>query len=73
MPFLVFLGKNFRKTIVTFEIRTLKFVYLQNFMKKQKCPNLEPKMPYLGIFGWNFKKLLSYLISAASNLSKMGL
>ena len=28
------------------EISTLKFVKLQNFAKKQKCPNLKPKMPY---------------------------
>ena len=36
----VILGKNFRKTIVIFEISTLKYVYLQNFMKRQKCLNL---------------------------------
>ena len=45
----VFLGKNFRKTIVVFEISTLKFVYLQNFTKNQKCLNLGPNMPDLGI------------------------
>ena len=28
MPYLAFLGKNFKKTIVIFEISTLKFVYL---------------------------------------------
>ena len=50
----VFLGKIFRKTIVIFEISTLKFVYLQNFTQKEKCQNLEPKMPYLGIFGLEF-------------------
>ena len=32
----VFLGKNFKKGIVIFEISTLKFVYLQDFTKKQK-------------------------------------
>ena len=37
----VFLGKIFRKTIVIFEISTLKFVYLQYFTKKQKCLNLD--------------------------------
>ena len=47
----VFLGKNFKKTIVIFEISTLKFVYLTNFTKKQKCLNLGPEMPDLGIFG----------------------
>ena len=52
----VFLGENFKKTIAIFEISTLKFVYLQNFTKKQKCLNLGPKMLYLGIFGLEFKK-----------------
>ena len=46
----VFLGKTFRKTIYIFEISTLKFVYLQNFAKKQKCPNFGRKMLDLGIF-----------------------
>ena len=47
----VFLDKKFRKTIVIFEISSLKFVSLQNFMKKQKCLNLRPKMSDLGILG----------------------
>ena len=51
----VFLGKNFKKTIVRFEISTLKFVYLQNFTKKQKCLNLGPKTPDLGNFGLEFE------------------
>ena len=51
----VFLGKIFRKTIVIFEISTLKFVYLQNFTKKQKCLNLGPKTPDLGNFGLEFE------------------
>ena len=51
----VFLGENFKKTIVRFEISTLKFVYLQNFMKKQKCLNLGPKTPNLGNFGLEFE------------------
>ena len=46
----VFLGHNFKRTIVIFQISTLKFEYLQNFTKKQKCQNLGPKMPYLDIF-----------------------
>ena len=50
----IFLGKNFKKTIVVFEISTLKFAYLQNFPKKQKCLNLGPKMLDLGIFGLEF-------------------
>ena len=54
----VFLRKNFRKTIVIFEINTFKLVYLQNFTKKQKCLNSGPKMPDL-----------PYLKSAPLNLS----
>ena len=50
----VFLGENFKKTIAIFEISTLKFVYLQNFTKKQKCLNLVPKMPDLCNFGLEF-------------------
>ena len=46
----VFLGKIFRKTIVIFQISTLKFVYFQNFRNRQKHLHLGPKMPYLGIF-----------------------
>ena len=37
---------------------------------KQKKANLGPKMLYLGIFGCKFEKLLIYLKSAPSNLSK---
>ena len=47
----VFLGKNLKKTIVRFEISTLKDAYLQILTKKQKCINFGPKMPYLGILG----------------------
>ena len=51
----VFLGKDFKKTIVRFEISTLKFVYLQNFTKKEKCLNLGPKMSDLCIFELEFE------------------
>ena len=51
MPYLRICGLEFEKTIVVFGINTLKFVYLQNFTKKQKCLNLGAKMPDLGIFG----------------------
>ena len=51
MPYLGIFVKEFeKKTIFLFEINTLKFVDLQNFMKKQKCLNFRPKMPDLGIF-----------------------
>ena len=44
-----FCARIFRKTIFIFEISTLKFSYLQNFMKKEKCLNPGPKMPGLGV------------------------
>ena len=50
-----YFGKIFRKTIVIFEISTLKFAYLQNFTKKQNFLNLRPKMPDLGILGLEFE------------------
>ena len=56
MPCLSIFGLEFSKTIVIFEISTLELVYLQNFVKKQKCLDLGPKMPYLGIFGQEFQK-----------------
>ena len=54
----MFFGVEFQKTIVIFEISTLKFLYLQSFAKKQKCLNLGPKLPYLGIFGVEFQKTI---------------
>ena len=44
----VFLGKNFKYTIVLFEMSTLEFVYLQNLSKKLKLLNLV-------IFGLEFE------------------
>ena len=54
MPYLRLSVKEFSKTIVIFEISTLKFVNLQNFPKQIKALNLGPKMGYLGIFGLEF-------------------
>ena len=51
----VFLGKNFKETIVIFETSTLKFTYLRNFTKKPNCLNVEQKMPDLCIFGLAFE------------------
>ena len=42
------------KTIAIFQITTLKYVYFQNFAKKQKCLSVVPKVLYLGIFGLEF-------------------
>ena len=50
-----FWARILKKAIVIFEISTLKFVYLQNFTKKQKCLNFGPKMPDLGILGLEFE------------------
>ena len=54
MPYLGIFGLEFENNIVMFEISTLEFFQLQNFVKKQKLLNLEPKMPYLGAFGQDF-------------------
>ena len=51
----VFLGENFKKTFVIFENSSLKLIYLQNFTEKEKCLNLGPEMPDLGIFGQEFE------------------
>ena len=69
----VFLSKISRKAIVIFEIGTVKFVYLQNFTKKQKFLNLGPKMPYLGIFVQEFSKTIAIFESSTSYLSNMSL
>ena len=67
----VFLGQNFKKAFVIFEVNTLKFVQNQNFGKKikQKWLNLRPKMSYLDFLGQNFKEVWQYFKSAPSNLS----
>ena len=82
MYYLDAFGVDFLKFIVIFEIRTLKFVYLQNFAKKQKCSSLGPKMSVWSIFGlklqnvllflqWNLKRILAYLKSVPTS-SKVG-
>ena len=45
---------EFENNIVIYEISTLKFVQLHNFMKKWIFLNLGPEIPYLGIFGLEF-------------------
>ena len=50
-----FWARILKKSIVMFEIRTLKFLHLKNFMKKQKSLNLGPKMSDLGILGLEFE------------------
>ena len=46
MPSSGFLGLEIYNTILIFEISTIKFIKLQNFVKKQKCLYLGPKIPY---------------------------
>ena len=46
---------EFENNVVIFEICTLKFDYLQNFMLKQKCLNFGPTVPDLGIFVLEFE------------------
>ena len=53
-----------------FGISTLKFVKKKNIVQNKKTSNMEPKMPYLCLVGFKFEKVLSYLKSAPSNLSK---
>ena len=48
-PYFGIFRLEFKKTIVIFEVSALEFVYLQNFVKKQKCLNLGSKMRYLGV------------------------
>ena len=50
MPDLGIFGLELKKTIAIFETSIFKLMKLQNFVKKQKCLNLRPKMSYLGIF-----------------------
>ena len=44
MLYLGIFGLEFEKNIVIFEISTLEFVALQNFVKKQKFLNLVRKL-----------------------------
>ena len=48
-------GLEFENNFVIFDISTLKFVYMQNFTKKQKCLNVGQKTHDLGIFGLEFE------------------
>ena len=41
------------------------------FREEQKCLNVGPKMPYLGVLSKIFKKVLSCLKSASWSLSKL--
>ena len=62
----VFLGKNYEKTILMFQISTLNFAYLPTFTKKQKCLNLGPTLSDLGIFVLEFQN--NFLIFEINSL-----
>ena len=78
MPVLDVFGLEFANYLAIFEFGTLKYFCWQNFTKKQKCPNLTPKMPYLGIFdrkclvlaflGKNCKKAITIFEISTLNL-----
>ena len=51
-------------------ISTLEFAEMQKIIQNKKKSHLGPKMPYLRILRCKFEKVLSYLKSASSNLSK---
>ena len=65
----VFLKCNFEKTIVTLEIRTFKFVKIQNLFILKNFQVLDQKRLSWVFLSINFEKLLSYLKSALSSFS----
>ena len=73
MPICVFLDWNLKKTtIVLFEISTVEFVNMQKFVQSKIISNLEPKMPYLGVFlGCNFEKTDSIFQNGFLELVKL--
>ena len=54
----VLFGYFWARIIVLFEISTLDFIKLKNFLKRWKCLNLGPKMLYLGILMLEFQKTI---------------
>ena len=65
------LGCNLKETIVILEINTFEFAEFQSFTHNEKTLNLGPKRLYFCTIHPEFeKKLLSYLKSTLSNLTK---
>ena len=64
IPYLGIFELQFKNTFVIFEIKTLKFSWLRNFLPEWKFP----QMPYLGVLSSNFEKLLSYFKSMLSKV-----
>ena len=50
MPDFGIFGREFENNFLICEISTLKFVSLQNFVKKRKCLNLGQKNALFGYF-----------------------
>ena len=65
-----YFGQQIWKTIIIFQITILKFAKMQKIVQNKKKANFGPNLPYLDILGCKFEKLLIYLKSALSNLSK---
>ena len=63
------LGCKFKTIITMFEISTLEFIKMKSFAQKKNL-KFGPKKPFLSILDRNLKKLMSYLKSTPSNLSK---
>ena len=58
MHYLRIFGLEFEKSISVFEISILVFPNCKVSRKKQKCLNLGPKTPYLGICRLEFKNVI---------------
>ena len=51
-------GLHFSKTIVIFEISTLEFFKMKNFIQNRKALKLRSNKPYLGIFKLEFDRTI---------------
>ena len=72
--FLSILDCKFEKVNVIFQINTLKFIQIPKIEQNNNDNSInktwDQKLPYLGILTSRFEKLLLYLKSTPSNLSK---
>ena len=48
------------ESVTLFEISTLELIKIESFMQLKNSLTLEPKMPFMGIFGITFGKLSYY-------------
>ena len=70
MPYLRISKMEFEKTFVTFEISTFELVKMQKFVQKKPFHIWDQKCLKWVFLVCNFEKLLSYLKSGNSSLSK---